>query len=206
MCRNWLFHCNYGTFTRYIKQSGSRNRTYVTAMICFLLKILSSNQRELFFLWENEVYRAVYIQILILWVMISCSSLGSYRYLRGLRTLCPSLWYGVESACPFETPQTNHQTVESQRRRLCYCIFSVLTLRPNSPIPVPSTILSPPYLMKISSPIFFCRNLSVQEQGNLIKTLCHGWDVFGGFLTTKDTVCLPLNLVDKIAPVTSSFS
>jgi hypothetical protein len=32
--------------------------------------------------------------------------------------------------------------------------------------------------MEISSPIFFCRNLSIQEEGKLIMTLCHGSGVY----------------------------
>lgn len=126
MCRNWLFHCISVTFNRYIKQSGSRNRTYVTLIICCLLEILSSNQRQLFFLRETEIFRAVYIQILIFWVIISCSLLGSYRYLRGLHALFLSLWHGVETECLSEAPQTTHQSVRSEHKRLYYGSFLFL--------------------------------------------------------------------------------
>lgn len=112
----------------------------------------------------------------------------------------------VESVYLPEAPQATHQTVGSQHKRLRYRIFYVFRLRPNSPISVPIIILSPPYLMKISSPIFFCRNVKIQEQGNLIMTSCLGSGVFGTFLTAEDTVCPFVNLIDKVAPGTSSLS
>jgi len=156
----------------------------------------------MFFPRETEIFRAVCMQILIFWGMISCSLFGSYRYLWGLHTLFLALWHGVVSVYLIRGTADNSPECRKPNKRLCYRIFSVFTLRPVSRIVIPVIILSPPYVMEISLPNFFCRNLSIKNKG----TLCHCSGAFGRFVTTKDAVCPFVNLVDKVAPGTSSFS
>jgi hypothetical protein len=157
-------------------------------MICCLLEILSSNPLQFSFReklkfsgqcvcksWFSDVwYRAVYLVVIDI-----CEDYMHYFHIYG------TVWslYVFQRHCRQLTRMWEVNTNDCVTEYFLF-LHSGLT----SQIVIPIIILSLPYLLVILLPIFFYRNLSIQQQGNLIITLCHGSGVFDRFLTAEEAV------------------